>query len=102
VSRSELVIRALVAEQSEYWPMHYELLAVIAEQQSALLIAFLRAYGAKGVGKPLHVPRPQHTRLGRIGEPVGELDTQISAPGPGPPNVISFSKFKEMLGDAND
>ena len=80
--------------------MHYELLAVIAEQQSALLIAFLRAYGAKGVGKPLSIPRPVHTQLGHLGEPGPEPDTQISARKPLPPNVISFSKFKEMLGDA--
>ena len=97
VMRSELFGRVLAQEVSEYWPPERELLAVIAETLSAILISNLKWYGAKGVGKPLTIPRPHHTTLGRFGdsppEDAGEpSDTRVS-------NVISFSQFKQMLDD---
>ena len=91
MTQSELVLRAFAEEAATYWPMEYELLAVIAEQQSALLVAFLRANGAKNVGKPLTIPRPRHLTP-------AELDTQVSeGRHEAKSNVISFGAFKEML-----
>jgi hypothetical protein len=93
VTRSDLVARAFNRAYQEHWPVQTELLASILEHLSALLIVTLRAHGAKNVGKPITVPRP---KLGSMPRPAA--DTRVSEDTPAPPgNVISFSKFKEML-----
>jgi hypothetical protein len=98
VARSDLVADAFARAYEEHWPVQTELLAAILEHQSALLIAFLRANGAKNVGKPLRVPRPSSMRGTPAPPKVPQgLDTRVSdAPAP-PGNVVSFSKFREML-----
>jgi hypothetical protein len=80
ITQSDLVTRAFAEEMAEYWPVEYELLAVIAEQMSALLLAFLRVHGAKNVGEPLRIPRPA-TRV---------ADDE--------PKAISFREFARQLG----
>ena len=90
--RSELFGRVLAQETADYWPVERELLAVIAETLSAILVSNLKWYGAKGVGKPLSIPRPTATQLGIFGEgPPEDADTRVSD------NVISFSQFRQML-----
>ena len=79
-------------ELIEFWPMQYELLAAIHDTLSSLLVAFLRAYGAKNVPDPQPIPRPVRSELGRLKPP----DIQVADTEP-LDNVISFSRFAEMM-----
>lgn len=62
--------------------MEYELLAVISEQLSLLLVAFLKANGAKNVGRPLVWPRPRRSDEANSKPLIGfrEFAKQITPP----------------------
>lgn len=54
----ERLYEAFVVEARDYWPMSYELLAIIAELMHTQIRQFAKANGAKGKVRPLRIPRP--------------------------------------------
>lgn len=53
-----VALEQAVRERSEAWTVDREIAAIAAEIQHAHLLSFLKANGAKQVGKPFRFPRP--------------------------------------------
>lgn len=65
LNSDEMLLRALTdalverkRQEAEQWTVERELLATLTETVHALLIVTLKVNGAKSVGKPLRIPRP--------------------------------------------
>ena len=86
--QSDLVLRLASEEAAHYWPMERELLAVIAEQLSALVYITAKVHGGKNLPDPLQVPRP-----GRYDEAATRVTSETQQK---PKNVVSFSEFARM------
>lgn len=53
-----VALESAVRERSDAWSVDREIAAIAAEIQHAHLLTFLKANGAKQVGKPFRFPRP--------------------------------------------